>query len=697
MRASNHPKSRLSQQLSASDINYTSFALITAMFFTAVVAATCYFLNRQVFPVNPDILSTHVSLLSLDSTEYQKRSFVYFVVVLATACVLLTKSWLHPEKLASNAHCAVFSAVALLLILLLSDWDPNNYRGFACAILLWFSLLKLAGVPGAIDVLIGFQKALTSPLVLAGLLCVLVSVLWVLPLSFPLEVNNLNDLIWVDAHYSATVLGGYDFLHSENGHRFKSLNYGIALPVLTAAYLQASQFISVSASTLPMAVKFFQLVAALLIAAIFYVRDRRNFLLGTFVVLVTVAYTLGNTGQAVKFPNQSGIRYLPLLAGILGVAFELSKNRFRIWVLSLIGGSLLASNVETGITLNVAIVAALFFQGISDSKRLFGTFTLITRFFALEVVVLSVASLILTTFVLSHPSEMFRFLSLFGVSGYGGKKTRLSLTACLVIIVAVFTLVENSYRSRTEKLCQKALWEIFVSALMLVWLTYYMNRMDEWNLWFQWVLLTLWAFSRFAADESSSGTPSLDRLSSLSFAHSIIFTLLTTMTGGQALNSILNTVKPSLKDGLKSLMRTDPTTADSSHFVSGFKLSGEFGEQVKKRLADLNRINKDEAVIFTNLPTLVRLQGFNSKAPMLSPFIGVVSYSQVPPAREAILQSGYSMLVVDRPNDSIANGDLDVSSYINLLFGTTTMNRAQDLGDWKIMPLDKSAVMPSKL
>jgi hypothetical protein len=668
---------------------HSSLPLAIAMLFTLIVAVTCFLLNRKNFPINPDFLPTQVSSLKLESSEYQKRSYVFYVVALATVCISITRGWLRPEKIASDAVCAGLAVVLFPAIFLLSAWDWNNYHGFHLAILAMLSLCLLNKVPGWNGFLVPIEKALCSSYFLAAIFFVLLMVLWVRPLRAPVELLDFNELTWVDAHYSVTVLSGYELTRSEDGNRLKSLAYGFGMPVLTAVYLRASQFFSETASTLPMAVKFYQLIAALCIPAIFYVRDKKTWLLGTLVVLICVAYTLGNTGPGVKFPNHSGVRYLPLLLGLLGIGYELSTHRFRIWVLALIGGALLLANIETGLALTVGIVAALFFQGISASKSVFVPFIAIAKFLVLEIVTFSLFGATLIPLLLPDSSEFFRFLSVFGGSGFGGLKAKLSITACVVIIVAAFTLIENSYRARRDTLDHKAIWEVFVATLMLVWLTYYMNRMHEWNLWFQWLLLTLWSFSRFASEANSGNERGLIRLSRLSFAPSLLLAIVTAVTCGQGLTSTLGTIRPAL--ALRSIFRPNLTTDDSAYLTSGFMLKGDLGREVKKHLDDLERFDKNESYVLSNLATLVRLRGFNAKAPMDSPWVNLTSYSQIPAARQAVLESGYRKIVVDGPNTSIASGDLDLKlySHLDLLLGSGAVSRGENPGEWSALPIDQ--------
>jgi hypothetical protein len=679
------PIERAGSEMADSQVREQSVALVVAVIFTAIVAVVCFFLNRVRFPLNPDILETHVSLLSLDSTEYQKRFYVLMVLALATTCLVVAKGWIKPEKLISELRSRALVVVFFTIVFLYSDWEPKNYPGFG---LVAFTLLLLSEsklTPGISNLIPNPKRLRLLNGFMLLVLCVLFAVLWLRPLQFPVAISSLSELIWVDGHYSVTVLSGYDLLQADSGNQLKSVGYGIGVPTFTALCLGVGYFFSDTTVSLPTVVKIYQLVAVLLIAGIFYVRDKRIWLLGTLIVLVTLAFTLANTGTAVKFPNQSGIRYIPLLLGFLGVAYELSKDRFRVWFLSLLGGSLLLLNIETGLAFSSGVIAALFYKELAASKGVVSPLFKVAKFVAAESIVFLVLASVFIPLLLPKTENFLNFLTLFGTSGYGGLKARLSLTACVVMISAAFTLVDTAYVARERTLNQKGLWEVFLAAVMLVWMTYYMNRMDEWNLWFHWIPLILWFFSRFSAELMAATSRSIDCFPDLTFSSMFLVVLTSAVTFGQAFDSASSTVLPAMKDVAKSIIRPK-VPSEATYNLAGFEIVGDAGYQVRAHIEGLQPFNKRDALVFSNLPTLVRLQGFNGYAPMYSP-MSVVTHSQIPESRQAILQSGFHILVFDGPNTLTSTTYPELKRQIDLLLGTNTSSMSENHGEWSVLEL----------
>jgi hypothetical protein len=667
---------------------FKSVALLSAVLFSTIVALICFFLDRFRFPINPDILPTHVSVLEMESSLYQRLSYVVLVAILAAYCLMVSKKWLTPERIINEITCHALVVLCFFVLFISSEWSPYLFQGFGLAAFI-FLLIGNSSLWSDIEHLLADSHLRkTMRIFLFLLLCTLIAILWLRPIQSSVFIPSLSELIRVDGHYSVTVLSGYDLTQSDSGQFLKNVGYGLGLPILTAICIEVSQFFGNTAVSLPTVVKIYQLFAALLLAAIFYVRDRRTWVWGTLIVLITLAFTLANTGKAVKYPNQSGIRFIPIIVGILGVAYELRKDRFRIGFLSPLGGSLLLLNIETGLAFTSGIIAALFYKELSISKNFTSAFIKVGKFVALEAVVFLTLASICMPLLFKEIQDFAGFLALFGGSGYGGLQSRLSLTACVVIITAAYTLVENAYIAREKTLDQKALWEVFLAAVMLVWMTYYMNRMDEWNLWFQWIPLTLWLFSRITFAFSYDASRALLSSTNQSFSFLFPITLVALVTFGQMYYSVFNTVVPALKETVKSVFRPANEDEVAAYEISGFKFENDLAEEVKNHLEGLQSFNKQETLVFTNLPTLVRLQGYNGYAPMYSP-MGIVSYSEIPASRQAILQSKFRMLVFDDPSTSISKTVPELNQQIELLLGPEATTMAENHGEWTVLELSK--------
>jgi hypothetical protein len=152
--------------------------------------------------------------------------------------------------------------------------------------------------------------------------------------------------------------------------------------------------------------------------------------------------------------------------------------------------------------------------------------------------------------------------------------------------------------------------------------------------------------------------------------------------------SVFNTVVPALKETVKSVFRPANEDEVAAYEISGFKFENDLAEEVKNHLEGLQSFNKQETLVFTNLPTLVRLQGYNGYAPMYSP-MGIVSYSEIPASRQAILQSKFRMLVFDDPSTSISKTVPELNQQIELLLGPEATTMAENHGEWTVLELSK--------
>jgi hypothetical protein len=683
-----HPiELRRGEGRSESSITSQTVAIALAAIFTATLAAVLFYLNKVHVPLNPDFLPAHVSLMQLQSTEYQKKFYIASVLVLATLCIVLMKGWCRPEQITKQQTFISFAILSLFPIFIFSDWTLNNYAGYGLIALIvcLLPLISRNQDSEGFNLLGALVRCVKSrPLILTALF-LLVLVMWVLPIAKPLEIYSLVDLTWIDEHYSFTVLGGYDLTQVDTAYQMRQAAYGLGMPILTAAFLQATSVLGDSLLTLPVAVKFYQFVAAVLIGLIFFVRERKGWPIWTLMTLLATAFTLSNVGNAIGYPNQSGIRFVPMLVGILFVAMETKRADFRVEVLAVAIAVILLMNMETGMAVLVGTMAVLFFRSFAELQSLIKAFVPLVKFLCIHLAALLLMGSVLLPRLIPDTASLTDFVTLFGVSGYGGMKSKLSLTACIVILVSAFTLIDNAYRVKNGALGENDLWEVFLATVMLIWMTYYMNRMAEWNLWLQWVLLSFWFSSKFSKFDFLSHRG--ERGFNDGLAPNLLIVLLLAAISGQVLTSVSDKVFPEFKAVAKSAVKKVigwPKREMSAYEVSGFKIYGSAGEAVQKHFAELKSFDKDNVQVLSKCPTITRLHGFNGRSMIYSP-IEFTTYSDLPRMKELIAASPCDLVAFDHPESDIALVSKETAVQLKSLFGDTLSISSDKVGDWSVV------------
>ena len=93
-------------------------------------------------------------------------------------------------------------------------------------------------------------------------------------------------------------------------------------------------------------------------------------------------------------------------------------------------------------------------------------------------------------FYTTTTASPLEFLRLFS-SGYGGLVSKLEVFAGLLVFFGAHALIRGAWWAKRGKLTPLRAYQSAVGAMILVWLPYYVNRMNVLNLWFEAVLLIL--------------------------------------------------------------------------------------------------------------------------------------------------------------------------------------------------------------
>ena len=577
------------------NLNLIFSASIFSIVFTFVFWAL-YHVNQ---PIDQAFLSSHINEFGIQSSKLQLISYVGLIGVLGIVCLfmLLNTKYIYFSK--KPEFSSIYIAIALSLFgvpFIFGEFSKWFVAGFFSAGLMILLALKFS------NCLFRKRKHL-FPLFFV-LTLIYVAFYFVAPIFMPLIVMSGAHFAGVESHYAMTVLPGFDFVCCEESGVVERSNYGVSMFMLAALTYKITSLLGALDNPLIASVRGFQIIAAGLLILAVYLLNKRHFLFISMIALAVTA-SLNTLGAAVYFPNQSGIRYIPFLVGIILMALEIRRENPRILFLSMVVAILLIMSPETGIALFCGYIVSLVlikYKPASPYKTVFktcGLFLVLTMFFFVFLFLFLVPMLYRGT-----KADLFSFLELFS-SGYGGLVSRPSVFAIFVVFFAVIAIVRGVLRAREGNITNVDAFQAGIGMMMLVWLSYYFNRMAEWNLWFQAVLVLL----LFAPRINFS---SLRMLSRKFQFDSVYLWLAVSLMGALVFSS----AGRNLYDSLNYYRFVKSSCNDSLHVVKGFCFAGSDGPEISKQVTFLKNLpGRGDYLIISYMPTQVRLMGFNEGFP----------------------------------------------------------------------------------
>lgn len=488
-------------------------------------------------------------------------------------------------------------------------------------------------------------------LVIAGIGCYFIFfVLW--PLSTPLLIHNAPELRGIDGHYAVTVLPGFD-LYCCSGRGANHANYGVAMPLLTAFSLKMFSFIGMADTDLVRTVKLNQFIAAFMICVLSYLTNKKNYPYVIALMLALTAFTLSNVGLAVGYPNQSGIRYIPALTALVVLVLELRRINLRLWLLATISALVVIMNPETGMATSVGYVVAIILKNYSPQSPIASIMRTLAQFMGLFVIGLTIGSNVILGMVLKDATGgLFQFVMLFTAGGYGGMVDKPSAVASLIFLVAMTIVLRSVWRAREGTLQPTDIHEAAVGSIMLVWLMYYVNRMAEWNLWFELVLLVLMIAPRLALNNSYLLFRWSEPLGRVSM-------VVACLIGGQVASSAAQ-FTPLAKEGIR-WQRVGCHEGVSFDGICLPWLKGTNCDTQMKALTE--RYSPSDTLVLSGISTYARLRGFNEGFPWYDP-MEVVHKKDVSTIVDWINSHGPKYVIADDPDDEIALASPEHSNQI---------------------------------
>ena len=236
-------------------------------------------------------------------------------------------------------------------------------------------------------------------------------------------------------------------------------------------------------------VRIFQVIFMILLLITAYIYDRSKIFLFTLTTIVLVGSFVSTFSNSMYYPNQSGVRYIGLLVGLLLLKFVKAGERNCI-ALGLVASALLFYNPETGIPVSFGLAFRQIVVGLSVTRHLLGAVRYAAAFLAGLAV--GVAALLAVFGFAGYRFE--NFSPYFGrfAAGYAGLAFHPNPWPFLMLLCGSAVMLQASSRAARGVLTDPQAVRAAIGAMLLIWLPYYVNRADWWNLW-SLVMLLLFA------------------------------------------------------------------------------------------------------------------------------------------------------------------------------------------------------------
>ncbi len=374
-------------------------------------------------------------------------------------------------------------AVAAAWLLAYGFWIPFPLVGWAAVLsLCWFLLvlqaprLSLRGFERVLTAMIGIYVAL---LVVPGMLVRFIPLLEIAP----------DALAQLEAHLAWLPMRGSAIAAGQQFFREVSLGYGLLMPSIMSVV--DAKLHGLSIGTELRFVQGCQVLFCVLGAWAYLAYRPRNYL-GILAALLLAGPYWASGGLGIWHPNQTGFRSLGLPAGLLALAIagRLPPAKAAGW-LGLAAAVAGLMNLETAVALSVGFVVFLVLRTRTVP------WLLLLRIAGAAVLALA-AYLVVYRLALGRNAFSFESVDLavligraasgafglrFFTSGYEGEGYYLVPFVLFMLAHASYVVIDGFRRLGGAVLPVHAALRAAIAATLLVWLAYYFNSPNWWQLW----------------------------------------------------------------------------------------------------------------------------------------------------------------------------------------------------------------------
>jgi hypothetical protein len=242
-------------------------------------------------------------------------------------------------------------------------------------------------------------------------------------------------------------------------------------------------------------VQFFQIAFLALALLAYWLWRPRNLLFVLFGALL-VGPWISTSHMAIFHPNQSGWRSLGMAAGIVVLLLvQRQPLRRAAFILGAAGMFVLLYNTETGVCLSVGY--GLFLLSRAAKLTVTGVFELAGLAVAGAILLFLPVPIFYRITLGSWPTlavePLLVYIRRFS-EGYAALPLYFDPLALLIGIHCVYLIASCVMKWRLRHLDSREGINLAISATLLVWFTYFLNRPHPWNLWtFQFLYAFLFA------------------------------------------------------------------------------------------------------------------------------------------------------------------------------------------------------------
>lgn len=629
-----------------------------ALAFTFLFLIGLYLLSLHKFSMDPAILDFQVKAWGMDSNKYHSIFYLSLVGLIAASCLIILLSRNDRVTISqSMADRVIFFVIIVMSIVFgtCSRVFMMSFVGFFFVLMVlninYFqvTILKIFESRESSSRLLTFCERWIPPGLLAGYLLVFM----ILPIGFPLLVGDATTFSFVEFHYAETVLRGFS-LNMYGGIESCS-GYGLGMTLLTALVLKVYQLIGLPGTAIVQSVKVNQVVFVILLGILCYILNRKHFLVLILLVLGVTSFTLSNIGMSLIAPNQSGVRFIPVLVLLIFISMEFKRECPRFWILAIVSAICTVMNPETGIAATAGSLVGVVLHGYSHKKPFVSLVTPFVGFVFISIAVYFVLShVFMQLFFVGNTSINggFSAVTLSFLKSFAGLSSKPSITAILFFFIAVSVLLRTVVKARLGLLDPIFVHRAAVATIILVWLMYYVNRMAEWNLWFQWVLLiTLFA--------PSLSHDAIKRIFKRDLGYdSMCVIMVVALFGAQFLYSSCDAFNQ-VKSFIGSHKHCDIKTIQYERCMPWFP-----GSQYDIQLRFLlENYSKENTFVLTRASSFIRLHGYNFGFPWYDS-ISVHTKRDVNIITEWIERNGKKYLLMDDPAYEVARSAPELSKQV---------------------------------
>ena len=424
-------------------------------------------------------------------TSSDDQRWAHLIAVVAVAMFSAVSFWLGSRGAVSGYSLRVAPKLGAIACLALAALGLACYRFLVPA-----ANVRDAAVVAALFLVFVFaSNRLSASLIertsiaLVGAYLAILIVPGLLVRPIPFMFNDAVLLVQVETHMLSLSMRGAAVAAGQNFFDELQLTYGLLMPSIMSVLELNRQGLSLAGQ-----LRVVQLCQALfcLAAVCAYLAYRPRNHLGVLAALLLAGPFWATAGLGIWHPNQTGFRSLGLPAGMLALilAGRLSVER-AVWLLGAVSGVAVLMNLETAIAISVGYTVFLIVRTRAFPVALF-LHMAVAAVFAI-VVYLLIYPLALGRFPFGTQTlDLLSLVKRFSASGYGFRLFSAGHTgegfyfvpfALVMFAHAMYVVIDSFRRLGCGLLPLRAALRVSIAATLIVWLAYYFNAPNWWQIW----------------------------------------------------------------------------------------------------------------------------------------------------------------------------------------------------------------------